>query len=64
MTVPTNETGESIHSQWLAPLEKRYEERLVARPRFEQRFCGVVVSLIVAVAMLVCLVAIAVSGPQ
>jgi hypothetical protein len=64
MTVLTNETGEPIRPRWLTAFKNGYEDRLTTKPRFEQRFCGVLVGLIVAVTVVISLVAIAVSGPQ
>jgi uncharacterized membrane protein len=44
-------------------MENSYEDSVAARPCFKQRFYWVLIGLIVAIAVLVALVAIAVSGP-
>jgi hypothetical protein len=51
---------ESIHTKWLADMESAPEDCVAASLGFEQRFCWVLISLIVAIAVLVALVAIAV----
>jgi hypothetical protein len=63
MAAPSEDPGESIHAKWLAAMESRYEDSLAPKPRFEQRFCWVLIGLIVAIAVLAALVAIGVSGP-
>ena len=62
MSEPSKDTGESIHAKWLAAMENRYEDGVAARPCFKQRFCWVLIGLIVAIAVLVALVVIAVLG--
>jgi hypothetical protein len=62
MAAPNKDTGESIHAKWVAAMENRYEDSVAARSCFEQRFCWVLIGLIVAIAVLVALVAIAVLG--
>jgi len=59
MVAPNTGTEESIHAKWLAA----NEDSVAARPCFEQRFCWVLIGLIVAIAVLVAVIAIAVSGP-
>ncbi len=62
MAAPSKDTAESIHAKWLADMENRCPGSLAARQDFEQRFCWVLIGLIVAIAVLVALVAIAVSN--
>jgi hypothetical protein len=63
MATPSKDTEESTHAKWLAAMENSYEDSVAARPCFKQRFYWVLIGLIVAIAVLVALVAIAVSGP-
>jgi hypothetical protein len=62
MAESTKDTRKSIHAKWLADMENRYEDSVAASPGFEQRFCWVLIGLIVAIAVLVALVALAVLG--
>ena len=63
MNLPNNEVGRRVNSKWAAVSENKSAGRSpVTKPPFEHAFCGVLVSLILAIAVILSAVAVIVAS--